>query len=278
MRIDVAFTPAAPERWRERVCIVIDLLRATTTLVALFEAGCGEVYFAGDLGTARRSAVARQPRPLLVGETGEGLRPPDFDYSNSPSEVIGKRLQGESVVLVSTNGTRALRAVSCAPLTLAGCLRNAGAVVDRAITEARRLGRDIAIVAAGKDGGEGFSADDLFCAGYMLHLLVAREDVRRLEWYPEMESGRMPDPHGDWYYLDESAVICHKLYLCSLADPDRPSVASLVESLKVARDYKMLKFLDLEKDVLYACEPDVSRIVPEVSRPEQRAAWPMWLL
>jgi 2-phosphosulfolactate phosphatase len=278
LRVDVAFTPAAPERWRERICIVIDLLRATTSLVALFEAGCSGVYLTADLDSARRFATARQPRPLLIGETDRAVRPPDFDCSNSPSEIAGQRLPGERAVFVSTNGSRALLAVSAAPLALAGCLRNAAAVVDRAVVEARRQGRDIAIVAAGKDGGDGFSADDLFCAGYLVHLLAARNDQRQVELYQGTELGRRPDPHENWYYLDDSAVISHKLYLCSVDDPDRPSIASLVDSLKVARDYRTLEFLGLEKDVFYACELNASRVVPETSRPGQEADWPMWLL
>jgi 2-phosphosulfolactate phosphatase len=278
LRVDVAFTPAAPERWRERICIVVDLLRATTSLVALFEIGCSGVYLTDNMGLARRFAAARQPRPLLVGETNRSVRPPDFDCSNSPSEIVERRLQGERAILVSTNGTRALLAMSAAPLVLAGCLRNAAAAVDRAVMEARRQGRDIAIIAAGKDGGNGFSADDFFCAGYLVHLLVARNDQQQVDLYPEMELGRWPDPHENWHYLDDSAVISHKLYLCSVDDPDRPSVASIIESLKVARDYKTLELLGLERDVLYACELNASRAVPEINKPGQEAAWPMWLL
>jgi 2-phosphosulfolactate phosphatase len=278
LRIDVAFTPAAPESWRERICIVIDLLRATTSLVALFEVGCGGVYLTADLDSARRFAEASQPRPLLVGETKGAVRAPGFDYSNSPSEIVERSLRGERAVLVSVNGTRALLAASAAPLALAGCLRNAAAAVDRAVAEARRQGRDIAIVAAGKDRGDGFSADDLLCAGYLVHLLAARADLRRVDWYPEMELGHRPDPQEGWYYLDESAVFSRQFYLRSVDDPDRPSAASIVESLKVARDYKALEFLGLEKDVLYACELNASRVVPEISKPGQEAAWPMWLL
>jgi phosphosulfolactate phosphohydrolase-like enzyme len=257
---------------------VIDLLRATTSLVALFEAGCSGVYLTADLDSARRFAAAGQPRPLLVGETGRAERVPDFDCSNSPAEIAGQRLQGERAVLVSTNGTRALLAVSAAPLALAGCLRNAAAVVDRAVAEARRWGRDMAIVAAGKDRGDGFSADDILCAGYLVHLLLSRADLRPVDWHPEMEWGRRPDPQGDWYYLDESAVFSHKFYLCAVDDPDRPSVPSIVESLKLARDYKTLEFLGLEKDVLYACELNAGQVVPEISKPGREAAWPMWLL
>lgn len=82
MKIDVALVPDEAQRWRERVCIVVDVLRASSSIVTLFDRGCRTVIPVGSVAEARR--LARQHGYMLVGERN-GLAPPGFDFGNSPA-------------------------------------------------------------------------------------------------------------------------------------------------------------------------------------------------
>ncbi len=114
------------------VAIVIDVIRATTTLTVLFDGGCAGVLVAGDIPEARAFAAAHPGAYLLAGEVG-GLRPPGFDFGNSPVELAAADVRGRDIIFSTTNGTRALRACAHAGAILAGSLRNAQAVCRAAL-------------------------------------------------------------------------------------------------------------------------------------------------
>jgi len=128
--------------------IVVDVIRATTTLSVLFDRGCAEALLAGSLDEARRVAtLLRNTTPastgpanethaagklLLAGESG-GLAPPGFDFGNSPAEFATLDLTGQRFVFCTTNGTRALRACAGGRAVFAGCFRNASAIASAAL-------------------------------------------------------------------------------------------------------------------------------------------------
>ncbi|HEU5370588.1 MAG TPA: 2-phosphosulfolactate phosphatase [Ktedonobacterales bacterium] len=114
------------------VAVVIDVIRATTTLAVLFDRGCARVLVAGDIPAARTFAAGHPGAYLLAGEVG-GLRPPGFDFGNSPVELAAADLSGREVIFCTTNGTRALHACAGAGAILAGSLRNAQAVCQTAL-------------------------------------------------------------------------------------------------------------------------------------------------
>ena len=170
MRIQVALVPTLlpADPAARGVCIVIDILRATTTLTTLLEYGAAGVVVAPQ-ATAARALKGSNPAALLLGEIG-GLRPPDFDYGNSPHELAPARVAGRRAICSTTNGTAAIRAAIAAPLTLLGCLRNATAVVARAYAAAHERGVPITIVCSGGGGGRTFALDDTLVAGELADL------------------------------------------------------------------------------------------------------------
>lgn len=199
LRIDVALTPweLAPERaaLRGGVAIVVDVIRATTTLCVLFDRGCRRVLLAPSVEAALAAKVAR-PAALLAGEVG-GAAPLGFDLGNSPSEVSSREVREREVIFATTNGTRALRASVGAGVTLAGSLRNAnavahvalacihngsasaqpeptsGAALQRAATSEARLddgAPDLLVVCAGR--GDRPAYDDTVCAGYLCRQVI----------------------------------------------------------------------------------------------------------
>ncbi len=114
------------------VVIVIDVIRATTTLATAFDGGCARVLVASDIPTARAFAAGHPGAYLLAGEAG-GLRPSGFDLGNSPVEMAAADLGGRTLLFCTTNGTRALHACVGARAVLAGSLRNAQAVCRAAL-------------------------------------------------------------------------------------------------------------------------------------------------
>src|SRR5690242_16614412 len=110
MDIRVHLLPAliAPEQLADGVTVVIDVLRATTTITAALAVGASEVIPCLEVEDARR-AVANLPtgQPVLGGERG-GVRNDGFDLANSPCEYTAQSIGGKTLVFTTTNGTRAM--------------------------------------------------------------------------------------------------------------------------------------------------------------------------
>ncbi len=188
MNIEMAMLPGLVRDTARQVCIVVDVLRATTTLCTMFERDVREVYLGADPVDVKAIA-ARLGECLLAGERG-GLAPEDFDFGNSPAQVLTSiNLAGQRVAFCTTNGTKALRQLiqAGAPLVLAGCLRNGPAVAEAAFAEARRRRCDITVVASGRGHGSNLALDDIIAAGYIVYLL------RQLAGLDEAEQRRESD-------------------------------------------------------------------------------------
>jgi len=105
---------------------VIDIFRACSTILTLFEKGAASVKIAGDLDEALRY---RTQGYTLIGERG-GKRIKGFDFDNSPFEVSRLGWQGKNIVLKTTNGSRALIAVGKARKVITACFRNISAAAN----------------------------------------------------------------------------------------------------------------------------------------------------
>jgi 2-phosphosulfolactate phosphatase len=193
MRIDVALVPAEARRWTNTVCILLDELRASSTIVRILERGAAAVVPAASLAEARR--LARAEGWLLAGEH-RVVRAPGFDYGNSPAEVAAADLAGRTVVLSTRNGTAVLRALPAEDPILVGCLLNATAVARAALAMARELPADVGIVCAGRRGA--FALDDAIAAGAILDSLLAAAglDDARLATVDGHADPRAPRPRG----------------------------------------------------------------------------------
>jgi 2-phosphosulpholactate phosphatase len=96
VRVDVARVPAAARHWRDVVCIDVDELRASSTILTLLERGVGAIVPAANAAEARRIAVGNGH--ILAGERNV-VRPPGFDFGNSLTEIDGADLRDHDVVL-----------------------------------------------------------------------------------------------------------------------------------------------------------------------------------
>lgn len=168
LEIRVALMPELAGDVSAAVCIVIDVLRATTVIATLFEAGCPEVFVGASHDSARE--FARRKGYLLCGETG-GYKVPDFDYGNSPVEFSKLDLTGRAVVLSTTNGTKATVTVAGARRVFLGTALNCRAVAATAFAVAEETDSDIVVVCSGTD--DKFTLEDAMVAGLYVEALTA---------------------------------------------------------------------------------------------------------
>lgn len=247
MRVHVAFLPslvlhyglpvdserasADLGRLSRQVCVVVDVIRASTSLVSLAERGATPIYIASDVSSARAAAAGRD-EVVLAGEEG-GLAPAGFDYGNSPVELSRAEVARRPVVFVTTNGTAAIRAVERAAAILIGALRNGTAVCGEAWQMARQRDADIAIVCAGRE--QAFGIDDAYCAGFLVN--------RLLELGPAE--------------LTDGANAALRLYR---AEPD---ALALFQSSAAGQNVIRL---GLGHDVEYCAQRDASTVVPRLGR------------
>ena len=176
MHLTAFFTPSAilPETAQPRdIYIVIDVIRATTTMTVMLEQGAARILVAGDIAQAR-AAHEKFPHRLLCGE--RNVKPiPGFDYGNSPSQFSTIDLNGREMILTTTNGTRAFHACPPQTIRVAGSLYNASAVTAYALQQAYQHNSNIALVCSGELGY--FALDDAVCAGF-LALELQRQAVQ----------------------------------------------------------------------------------------------------
>lgn len=171
----------APGRLAGGVAVVVDVLRATTTIVHALAAGCREVRPCAEVEEARALAgEMRVGRVLLGGERG-GRPLPGFDLGNSPREYTARVCRGTTLVLTTSNGTRALLRAAEADRTLVAGFVNYSAVCE----QLRQDPRPVHVICAGTEGE--VSLEDTLLAGaivdYLCEVVEARlNDGARLAW------------------------------------------------------------------------------------------------
>ncbi|MCT0217413.1 2-phosphosulfolactate phosphatase family protein [Synechococcus sp. CS-1329] len=140
--------------------VVIDVLRATTTMAWALENGAEAIQAFADLETLKASAAAwPAEQRLTAGERG-GARVEGFDLGNSPLGVTPELVRGKRIFMSTTNGTRSLDRVRDLPLLLTACLPNRTAVARRLI---ERGVQNVWIVGSGWEGA--YSLEDTLAAG-----------------------------------------------------------------------------------------------------------------
>ena len=160
MRVDVVFTP--DEAGAAPTGVVIDVIRATSTICQALAAGYERVFCAAEVEEARafRDALGAG----VLGGERQAVRIPGFDLGNSPREYLEP--VGQTLILSTTNGTRAVVAAAqrCERVYIASLL-NLSAVVEAA----REAGQDVVVVCAGVQGA--LALDDAYVAGRIVALL-----------------------------------------------------------------------------------------------------------
>jgi 2-phosphosulfolactate phosphatase len=161
VRVHVAFTPG--EQTPAPIGIVVDVLRATSTMTQALAAGYRRVLCCAEIDEARALAATEGPAKLAGERRLEHIE--GFDFGNSPSEVAGQPA-AETLILSTTNGTRLLvDAAARFDRVYVGSLLN----LDAVARVARESGEDVAVLCAGVLGQ--LTLDDAYCAGRIAEAL-----------------------------------------------------------------------------------------------------------
>jgi len=160
MRLRVDLIPRPP--YGESAVVLIDVLRATTSITILLERGAREVWVTPRVSTARQVA---KDGDLLLGER-EGIPPEGFHYGTSPVELEKIDVSGKRIIYTSDNLPVALEKIAYRGRVYLAGFRNAAKLLDR-------LERDevdsVAVVCAGFRGAE--ALDDALAAGFITRSL-----------------------------------------------------------------------------------------------------------
>jgi 2-phosphosulfolactate phosphatase len=186
MKIEVTFTPAEFAGLRRRdlsnvVCVVFDVLRATSTMVTALACGAESILPVASIEDAVQ--CRKQDPEVLLGGERDGIRITaavsgglDFDLGNSPREYTDATVRGRRIVTTTTNGTRAFAACRGAKQVLAGAFLNLGSTARHL---ARLQSRRVVLVCAGT--GETAAFEDCLGAGALCRLMSAYAGSVELE-------------------------------------------------------------------------------------------------
>ena len=154
---------------KANAAVVIDVLRATTTIAWALHNGAEAVQAYSDLDELRADAQQwPETARLLVGERG-GKKLDGFDLGNSPVAVTSDVVQGKRLFMSTTNGTRSLQKVRDIPQVFTAALPNRKAVAERILQERPER---IWIVGSGWEGS--YSLEDSLAAGALASVLVEK--------------------------------------------------------------------------------------------------------
>ena len=151
---------------KNQIAVVVDVLRATTSMVTAFAHGCAEIIPVAEVEQAeRRAREFGGSDVLLCGERNEQPLP-GFDLSNSPLEYMGRELNGKTIVLTTTNGSQLFGMTDASTDTVIASFLNVSAVANFLMKEAI----DVAVLCAGKYGE--FGMEDVVCGGMLIDKIV----------------------------------------------------------------------------------------------------------
>ena len=237
------------EQFRGGVAVVLDVLRASTTITQALASGAVAVIPTATVAEAHATAASiagySLPSPgcevpadirtkfglLLGGERG-GTLIPGFDLDNSPMKYAPGIVAGKTVIFTTTNGTQALLKCRLAERTLIGCFSNLHAVIALLANESR----PIHLLCAGTDGM--VSTDDALCAG-----AIATGVWAALHW-PKWEGDELR------LVMDFFTCRCQPMH-------------EVVGALRASHGGRNLIALGLDADIDRAARWDLFRLVPE---------------
>ncbi|MGE5628162.1 MAG: 2-phosphosulfolactate phosphatase [Solirubrobacterales bacterium] len=227
MKLDIILSAGEikEDKIKDKTVVVIDVFRATSVIITAIKNGCKELIPV--LTTEEAFQIKEQSSCLLCGERN-AVKVHGFDLSNSPLEYTKDKIFNKTIVLSTTNGTRAVKGCNGARNLLIGGIINGQAVAEKAI----ELNNDVVVVNAGTGGS--FSIDDFISSGFIISAIIEiKEDVQ------------LTDVAKTALYIYENNK-------------------GITEFIKNAAHYERMKELKLFDDLDYCCQKNITSVVPEV--------------
>lgn len=229
MQVDVVLTPSelSEINLAGRSAAVIDVLRASTTMVSALDAGCKDIIPCSSVEEATRLAETLGRENIILCGERDGNKINGFDLGNSPSEFTESAVRTKTLLMATTNGTTVIsKTRSAANLAIASFL-NARAVADYLIG----LNSDINLICSGKLGR--FSLEDILCAGFLTGIVSSK------------------CPQAVLTDASKMAMALHK-----------KESKSLLKALKQSQHGSYLISLGYIEDIKYAAQLDITETVP----------------
>ena len=263
MKIDTILTPAelpalAKRDLRETLCVVFDVLRATSTFVTALHNGAKAIIPVGEIAEAlafkKAESGKRKAETILLGGERDGVKiraaqtgETDFDLGNSPRECTPEKVRGRTIVSTTTNGTRALRTCVGAKTVLAGSFLNLTATAEF-IKQLQPM--EVLLVCAGTR--EDRADEDVLAAGALCELL----DGLNLECGDASPLSKAPTYRRNPQFSD-SAQIARQFYAQAKSD-----LAAAVSKATNAR--RLLAIPELRDDVAFCLQRDIFLLIAKM--------------
>lgn len=224
-RIEVCFSPGEYHLYEQDfdLVVVLDVLRATSAICTAMEYGVGQIIPVATLEEARSF---KEQGHIVAAERG-GQIVEGFDMGNSPYSYMDPNLKGKTVVLTTTNGTKAINMAKDKSTVVVGALNNLDALCAWLIDQER----DVLVLGSGwKDK---FNLEDTICGGAIADLCL--------------DSGK--------FYADEDSTVAAKFLFRSSRD-------NMFSFLKASSHRRRLRKLSLNEDVKYCLTPNNCTAIP----------------
>jgi 2-phosphosulfolactate phosphatase len=230
----------AAEHIEHGTAVVIDVLRATTTIVFALSAGARAVVPCLTIEEARATAEALSADGVVLGGERGGRPIEGFDLGNSPAEYVPRTVGGKTIVLTTTNGTKALLQCAGAERIVIGSFVNLSALC--AVLSG---GQSIDLVCAGTDGQ--VTREDVLLAGAIADRLTFEQPSAQPVWELNGEAHAARDA---WLALVAGAT-------------GGELTARLIEAMRASRGGENLIALGMSGDIELAAQIDRFAIVPQ---------------
>lgn len=225
-RVEVCFMPGQYPLYAQDmgIVVVIDVLRATSAMVAAFENGVDRIIPVSTIEEARQY-IGRDGYIAAAERNGEVVE--GFAYGNSPLAYVGRDLRGQTIVMTTTNGTKAINLAKDARKLVIGSFLNLSALSDWLVKQDDNI---LLLCSGWKDK---FNLEDSVFAGAVMERLL--------------DSGR--------FGVEEDSSIAAKYMYMAARD-------NFMGILKAAPRRRRIQQLHLLPDVKYCLTPDQSTAIP----------------
>ncbi len=226
MKLDIIFTAdeITKERTQGKICVIIDVLRATSVMITALENGAEKIYPFKDIESIQERC--RNLKNIIKCGERNALKIEGFDLGNSPLEFTKEIVSGKEIYMSTTNGTKAIENSLSADKIIICAFLNIHSVVKKII----ECNKDTVIVCAGTNGK--FSLDDALCAGLIIKDLQENTDIS----------------------INDTALALVRI---------SESHKNISEILKGSYHYSLLLSLGFEKDMEHIFSLNKYSIVPE---------------
>lgn len=230
MHVDIQLLPIPldPDSLSNRSVVVLDILRATSVIVHGLSQGAKEFIPVPSVEEAFEKKKEFSPGTTFLGGEKDTQPIDGFDLGNSPREYVTEKIRNKSIILRTTNGTRAFRPVSSAREVMVGSFFNVKATADRCLT----LGWDLLIFPSGDEGR--FSLEDTVCGGMIIDLTLknGRQDI----------------------VLSDASLAAHLLF--------KRFERNLLEAFHLSHHGNVLIRLGRGDDLPYCAQTNITQLVP----------------